>query len=282
MTRLLSLVQRHSPRVWLLWGCGALALIALPVAVMDPAILMLLLDPELLALIVVSAAGLIRARMGKITLVTRPLACGAIAGPAFLTIVSIAGHGRAGYDARRHPVSSLALGPGGLVQRANIIVTGTLYLAGGVGLARAGRTRRISRAGLTTIAAGSPPASAWATNGCSAEADAGRGVRHENIAATRHVGRSNSLSGKLYASGGVGPFPQKSASQGRARLRDPHAGHRIAHWVSPVVVCRARRWVSRPDVDVLGSVRPRLARCRTANLASLACRSRSSAWALAR
>jgi hypothetical protein len=62
-----------------------------------------------------------------------------------MTIFGIAGHRRAGYDARRHPVSSLALGPGGLVQRANFIVTGSLYLAGSVGLARARRSRLISR-----------------------------------------------------------------------------------------------------------------------------------------
>lgn len=55
--------------------------------------------------------------------VTRRLACGAIAGPTFVVIVSIAGHKRAGYDRLRHAVSSLALGPGGLVQRANFIVS---------------------------------------------------------------------------------------------------------------------------------------------------------------
>ncbi len=47
---------------------------------------------------------------------------------------------RAGYDALRHPVSSLALGPGGWVQTLNFTIAGGLYLAGTVGLARAGRT----------------------------------------------------------------------------------------------------------------------------------------------
>jgi hypothetical protein len=83
----------------------------------------------------------------------RPLACGAIAGPVFITIFGIAGHKRAGYDARRHPVSSLALGPGGLVQRANFVITGSLYLAGSVGLARTGRSRFLSRPGPIMIGA---------------------------------------------------------------------------------------------------------------------------------
>jgi Protein of unknown function (DUF998) len=84
---------------------------------------------------------------------SRPLACGAIAGPVFLAISGIAGHKRAGYDARRHPVSSLALGPGGLVQRANFIITGSLYLAGSVGLARTGRSRFVSPPGPIMIGA---------------------------------------------------------------------------------------------------------------------------------
>jgi hypothetical protein len=65
ITRLSILVHRHSLRVWLLWGCGALALMALPVALMDPVVLMLLLDPELLALLVVSVIGLLRIRLGR-------------------------------------------------------------------------------------------------------------------------------------------------------------------------------------------------------------------------
>lgn len=62
IARLSSLAHRHRLRVWLLWGCGVLALVALPVALVDPAVLMLLFDPELLALIVVSVAGLFRIR----------------------------------------------------------------------------------------------------------------------------------------------------------------------------------------------------------------------------
>jgi hypothetical protein len=64
-SRLATVVHRHAPRVWLLWGCGILALAALPISLMDPAVLMLILDPELLALIVVSAAALVRVRLTK-------------------------------------------------------------------------------------------------------------------------------------------------------------------------------------------------------------------------
>lgn len=49
---------------------------------------------------------------------------------------TVAGRMRSGYDARRHPVSALALGPGGAVQRANFIATGALYAAAAVGMAR--------------------------------------------------------------------------------------------------------------------------------------------------
>jgi hypothetical protein len=66
ITRVTTLAGRHSLRVWLMWGCGVLALAALPVALVDPAILMLVLDPELLALIVVSLAGLVRIRWRRL------------------------------------------------------------------------------------------------------------------------------------------------------------------------------------------------------------------------
>ena len=72
---------------------------------------------------------------------TRLLACGALAGPMFVAVFTTIGHKRSGYEPRRHSVSSLALGPGGAVQRANFVLAGSLYLAGSVGLARAGRSR---------------------------------------------------------------------------------------------------------------------------------------------
>jgi hypothetical protein len=81
------------------------------------------------------------------------LACGAIAGPAFVAVFSVVGRQRPGYDARRHPVSSLALGPGGSLQRAHFIVTGSLYLTGSVGLAHTGRSRFLAQPGPAMIAA---------------------------------------------------------------------------------------------------------------------------------
>jgi hypothetical protein len=65
------------------------------------------------------------------------LSCGAAAGPVFVTTFLVEGSVRADYDPVRHPVSSLALGPGGWVQTLNFCLTGGLYLAGSLGLARA-------------------------------------------------------------------------------------------------------------------------------------------------
>ncbi len=64
------------------------------------------------------------------------LAGGVLAGPLFLTTALVEGARRPGYRPRRHPVSSLALGPGGLVQTANFLVAGTLYGGAAIGLAR--------------------------------------------------------------------------------------------------------------------------------------------------
>jgi hypothetical protein len=75
------------------------------------------------------------------------LACGALAGPVFVTTFTVAGHTRDGYEPRRHSVSTLALGPGGVVQRANFVVTGLLYLAGSGGLARTRRSGFLARLG---------------------------------------------------------------------------------------------------------------------------------------
>ncbi len=66
------------------------------------------------------------------------LRCGVIAGPLFVAAFLAEGATRDGYRPGRHPVSSLALGPGGWTQAANFAVTGTLFLASAAGLARAG------------------------------------------------------------------------------------------------------------------------------------------------
>jgi hypothetical protein len=61
MTRVLvRLARRHTPKVWLLWAIAVLVLAAMPVALVDPAVLMLVLDPELVALIALGAIGMIR------------------------------------------------------------------------------------------------------------------------------------------------------------------------------------------------------------------------------
>ena len=61
------------------------------------------------------------------------------AGPLFIGAALVQGALRPGYDPMRHPVSSLAIGRGGWVQRLNFLVTGVLYLAGSAGLAPSSR-----------------------------------------------------------------------------------------------------------------------------------------------
>jgi hypothetical protein len=64
------------------------------------------------------------------------LAMGAVAGPVFASAFSAIGARTTGYDWRRHAVSSLANGRLGVMQRANFIATGVLYVAAASGLAR--------------------------------------------------------------------------------------------------------------------------------------------------
>jgi hypothetical protein len=66
-------------------------------------------------------------------------ACGVVAGPLFGVAFTAIGARRAGYDWRRHPVSSLADGREGWAQRANFIVVGALYCFAAQGLARSPR-----------------------------------------------------------------------------------------------------------------------------------------------
>ena len=95
------------------------------------------------------------------------LRCGLAAGPVFVTTFLAEGAVRDGYRPSRHPVSSLALGPGGRVQAANFAVTGTLVLAGAVGLGRA-RERVVSgqavRALMGAAGAGLIGAAVFATD----------------------------------------------------------------------------------------------------------------------
>ena len=62
------------------------------------------------------------------------LLSGVVAGPLFVLVFLIEGALREGYDPMRQPVSALALGPRGWVQRANFIVTGGLMLVCAYGL----------------------------------------------------------------------------------------------------------------------------------------------------
>jgi hypothetical protein len=64
------------------------------------------------------------------------LACGVAAGPFFVASFTAIGARRAGYDWRRHAVSSLADGRGGWLQRANFMITGSLFCLAAHGLAR--------------------------------------------------------------------------------------------------------------------------------------------------
>jgi Protein of unknown function (DUF998) len=75
------------------------------------------------------------------------------AGPVFVATFLVEGAVRDGYRPLRHPVSSLALGSRGWIQAANFTVTGTLFLAGAAGLARAGDSVASRRAAPALVAA---------------------------------------------------------------------------------------------------------------------------------
>jgi len=77
------------------------------------------------------------------------LRCGVAAAPVFVAAFLLEGAIRDDYHPLRHPVSSLALGPRGWIQAANFAATGTLFLAGAAGLARA----RNSSAGRRAVPA---------------------------------------------------------------------------------------------------------------------------------
>ena len=76
-----------------------------------------------------------------------------MAGPVFITTFLTTGAARADYEPMRHPVSSLALGPGGWVQQANFCLNGMLYLAFAAGLVRAQDRRRAPLTGVLLVAA---------------------------------------------------------------------------------------------------------------------------------
>ncbi len=67
------------------------------------------------------------------------LRCGLVAGPLFVVVFLLEGAFKgSGYDALRHPVSSLELGPAGWIQVVNFLVVGVLTVAFAVGVGRSG------------------------------------------------------------------------------------------------------------------------------------------------
>ncbi len=65
--------------------------------------------------------------------------CGVAAGPVFVSVFTVLGVRKAGYDWRRHAVSSLAVGRDGWPQRANFVLAGGLYCIAACGLAQSSR-----------------------------------------------------------------------------------------------------------------------------------------------
>jgi Protein of unknown function (DUF998) len=67
----------------------------------------------------------------------RLISCGLVAGPLFTLVFLLEGAFKgSGYDALRHPVSSLELGANGWIQVVNFLVVGLLTIAFAVGLWR--------------------------------------------------------------------------------------------------------------------------------------------------
>jgi hypothetical protein len=79
--------------------------------------------------------------------------CGALAGPLFVTAFTAIGAERRGYDWRRYPVSSLAIGRKGWYQRANFILAGVLYSYAAAGIGHSDR-RRIGPRAVPALIAG--------------------------------------------------------------------------------------------------------------------------------
>jgi hypothetical protein len=80
--------------------------------------------------------------------------CGVFAGPLFAGAFTAIGATREGYDWQCFPVSSLANGRRGWLQRANFIVAGALYARAAQGLARCPR-RLVGPRAVPVLVAGS-------------------------------------------------------------------------------------------------------------------------------
>lgn len=84
---------------------------------------------------------------------TAQILSGAVAGPVFITTYTVIGATRRGYDWRRYPVSSLAVGRHGWRQRANFVSAGAVYVCAAGGLWRSDRRRAGPRAVPAIVAA---------------------------------------------------------------------------------------------------------------------------------
>jgi Protein of unknown function (DUF998) len=88
----------------------------------------------------------------SITAETGLLACGAIAGPLFVTAFLVQGATRPDYDPLRHSISTLALGSAfGWIQILNFVVAGLLTLAFAVGVRRVLQPQKVSSWGPLLI-----------------------------------------------------------------------------------------------------------------------------------
>jgi hypothetical membrane protein len=123
-------------------------------------------DPRTLSLLD-RAAAKARACADPAARVTRSLArYGVVAGPVYVAVSLAQALTRDGFDLGRHAWSQLALGDGGWVQTANLVVTGAMSLAFSVALrrtlagGRGGRTvpALVAVYGLGTLLAGVFPA----------------------------------------------------------------------------------------------------------------------------
>src|SRR5215207_8573400 len=75
-------------------------------------------------------------------LTSKLLSAGYLAGPFFIALSLLQAFTREGFDWIRHPASLLSLGDLGVIQIANFVITGMLFIACAVGL------RRILSAGV--------------------------------------------------------------------------------------------------------------------------------------
>jgi hypothetical protein len=74
--------RRYPRRTWLIWALGAVALLGSQALFWDPGLVLLLVDPELLALIATSALALTATRIGAVLLAC-PRCPGHGSGPQF-------------------------------------------------------------------------------------------------------------------------------------------------------------------------------------------------------